>query len=597
MQLKSLSVVIAALAVTATSCVDDKYDLSDIDTTTRIQVNDLVVPVNLDAVTLGDIITFDDDSKIKPYTIGGKEVYALRESGSFESEDIYIDPVTAAAPQIDPTVDVVRIIPENAPLAVTPPSIDPSTFNVKYELVEMGSEFVYDARDIDKSVINIKSAKVDNLTFSITLSANEVQGKVNNMFFSNVDIQVPKGMNATTSVGTYNPATGIWHIEYLKVADTAKTSISITTSTLDFAANGCSIVNHELHFNSKMMVKRGGILTFEPKLVNGIPMELPAELNFRLDYKLTALNVTAITGRIEYKLDGMDIDPVSLEDIPDFLAGSDTDIKLANPQIYIQVNNPVAADKLECRTGLTLEAIRGSVAKPFSPDNGAFTIGYDKGIAGPYNFMLSPVAVNESDIPTSPVNYSQAKWVEFSKLGSLLAADGTNGGIPEKIGIRLDDPQIPESDVTDFGLGRSIPGVKGSYELLAPLALQDGSRVVYSDRETGWNDDTLDAITIQNLTLSCTVDNQCPVAVKLYAYPLDVRGNRIPGVEIKSTTLAAGKREPLEITMTGTITHLDGVEYVAELLGSADNNALSPAQTVTLTDIRAKVNGFYEKEL
>lgn len=36
-------------AASVTSCVDDKYDLSDIDTTARIQVDNLTIPVNVDA--------------------------------------------------------------------------------------------------------------------------------------------------------------------------------------------------------------------------------------------------------------------------------------------------------------------------------------------------------------------------------------------------------------------------------------------------------------------------------------------------------------------------------------------------------------------
>lgn len=34
------------------ACVDDSYDLSDIDTSMEVKVNDLVIPVNLGTVTL-----------------------------------------------------------------------------------------------------------------------------------------------------------------------------------------------------------------------------------------------------------------------------------------------------------------------------------------------------------------------------------------------------------------------------------------------------------------------------------------------------------------------------------------------------------------
>ena len=33
-------------------CIDDNYDLSDIDTTTELKVNDLVVPLNLKSISM-----------------------------------------------------------------------------------------------------------------------------------------------------------------------------------------------------------------------------------------------------------------------------------------------------------------------------------------------------------------------------------------------------------------------------------------------------------------------------------------------------------------------------------------------------------------
>ena len=57
---------------------------------------------------------------------------------------------------------------------------------------------------------------------------------------------------------------------------------------------------------------------------------------------------------------------VDLSDLPDFLAGEGTDISLVNPQIYLKVNNPVGNDRLDCRTGLTLSAIRNSQVSAIS---------------------------------------------------------------------------------------------------------------------------------------------------------------------------------------------------------------------------------------
>jgi len=585
--------VFAAMAVVASSCIDDNYDLSNIDTTTRVQVNDLTLPVNIDAVMLSDIITFDEDSKIKPVTIDGKEFYALSESGDFESDQIFIEKVTAAAPILSPTEETLSQITGALPRAI---EAAPSELSITYDIVRMGNDLHYVAENIDPAIDELYSARVEPLTFSVHLEALNMGSLAERMYFTDLVISMPKGLTATTTVGKYNPEAGIWTIPSYDV-NGSTADATLTATAIDFAANGCKIVNHGLTLDSEFRVESGH-LTLEPKIVDGVPSQLPANINFRVSYTLKDLTVNNLSGRINYKLAGMDIEPVSLSDIPDFLSGEETNIDLANPQIYLQVNNPVAGNNLDCSTGITLTAIReGSPSQSFSPDNGAFIIGHNRGEAGPYNFVLSP---DNNGLTTPPDYATDLTFVKFSNLSALIAspAESAVKGLPQSIGIHLDDPQIPSQNVDGFELGRYIDGVKGKYELMAPLAMREGSVVVYSDREDGWNDEDVDAITITKLTASCTVSNNCPVAAVLSAYPIDKNGNRIAGVEVKSTTIAANSADaPLDIVMTGTITHLDGVVYEARLMAGDSGEVLAPSQTIVLKNIRATVSGYYEKEL
>ncbi len=58
MKLSCLKRVLAmpVLLLTLAGCIEEGYDLTDIDTTSRFMVNDLVIPVNLDAITLKSVI-------------------------------------------------------------------------------------------------------------------------------------------------------------------------------------------------------------------------------------------------------------------------------------------------------------------------------------------------------------------------------------------------------------------------------------------------------------------------------------------------------------------------------------------------------------
>lgn len=576
-----------ALAVLATACVDNGYDLSDIDTTSRIAVNDLTIPVNIDVVTLGDIITYDENSKIKPVSIDGHEVYALSETGTFDSDPIEIAEVRADAPEINSTeawLDKSDLSAAGARRA--------AGMTVGYNITPMGNDIHYNAGEVDEAIVDLKSAKTD-IEFTITLRSLNVGTTFDRVDFTDVLIQMPKGMTATCSDGTYDATSGLWTVPSLTTTTTSAT-VSLHATAVDFKTAGAAIdANHQFVYDGEFRVLAGHIAF----AVHDI-MTMPERLHLRADYSLTDLVATSFSGTVNYKLDGININPVSLSDIPDFLSGEGTNLIFSNPQIYLGVNNPVAGDGLDCSAGITLTAERDN-ERPltFSPDVNNFVIGHNQGVAGPYNFVLSPSA--EGLIP--PSEYASGlNHVPFSTLGSLLEVPegmAATAGIPDRIGIKLDNPQIPAQPVTDFVLGRSLPGVRGSYELLAPLALTERSTVVYRDNVDGWNDEDVDAITVEKLSLSATVSNDCPVGAELFAWPIDVNGNRIEGVEIKSSYLAATTADqPLTIEMAGKAQHLDGIMLEARL-GGATGTVLMPSQSITLKNIRVKVTGYYEKEL
>lgn len=215
MNLKHWSCLPAVLmAVVTTGCVDDSYDLSDIDTTTRVEVKDLTIPVNIDAITLSDILDIDDDSKIKVVTIDGKEFYAFTENGSFGSDPIYIEKITATAPVLDPTTRTLAQVAAEQQRAATPAE------RYTYEIVDMGNDFSYNAGNIDKSIIEAHAVGVDNLRFSIHLTTHDVDTSADRETFTDLVIELPKGMTATPSHGKYDPATGLWTIDTFEVEGT-----------------------------------------------------------------------------------------------------------------------------------------------------------------------------------------------------------------------------------------------------------------------------------------------------------------------------------------------------------------------------------------
>lgn len=559
-------------------CIDNKYDISDIDKTTQINVNDLVVPVNIDAIELSDIIELDDDSKIKIVNVNGKEVYAVTQDGTFSSDDINVAAFTAEKPQIDPAYAYFRIdVPTRAQV---------QDYNYKLSRSET-QDVSFKASNVDKAVKKITALEFKPLVIEMNMTASGLD--------SNTTLELPtvtfnflKGLviPQLPSNYSYDDVEGKLTVTNLPYTD--KATIKITATGLDFTKADASLVEvngeQQFIFDSGVDLD-GGDMILHMSYDNTVPS--PAdEIEFTLVTDVNELEATYFSGEIEYNLDGegLNIDPVSLSDLPDFLADEKTDLILANPQIYINLNNPVANYDLGFETGLQLTSVRGDQRETFDPED-KVEVGYNHGVAGPYNFVISPVT--PSDI--LPDYAQNIKHVEFSSLSNVLAGDG----LPESLEINLVNPMLPTQTVERFELGSSIPGVEGKYEFLAPLALKNGSVIIYSTTENGWADDDLDKLTIKSLTIDADATSTLPLGAEVFIHPLDKNGNSIPGVTVVPADLAAmAENAHLTMTVSGDIRELDGVKIEA-VVRPASDDALAPTQTITLKNIRAKVSGFY----
>lgn len=545
----------SAVGLLAVSCFDDSYDLSDIDTTSRVEVNNLVIPINFDAVTLSDIIKLDEDSPVKEIMVDGVKMYAVSRTGDFDSDPIFIKAPIADAPNLESQ-------------SITLPGN-----NGLFTIPELGEDFTFSCNDVDKSIVDITNATLNDLDFNIEFVT---PGLTSGATYDNVKIQLPKGMTATANNGTYEASTGIWTLSNLPISG-GKADATLTATSIDFTKNDFTFESPKFDFTSTFSIIEGTLKADDTSV---------STVDITVNYTLSELNVTAISGKISYTIEGMELESISLNDLPTFLNNENTNIVLNNPLICLQTNNPVAAEKLEVSAALALTAYRDGVAGNTAVSDN-FTVGYNLGVDGLYNTILSPE--KPSFVPD---NFSaDYKWFAFNNLGSILAGEG----LPQSISVNSNGAQIPTQSVVDFELGRNIPGVKGQYELFAPLAFGDGTVIFYSDTKDGWGEDVQDLF-IDTLTIEALATNNTPLEAQLTIYPLDVNGNRIPGVDLTSSTLLSGQSEILTFTLTGQIKGLDGVEFFATI-NPADNQAVAPNQSITFENIRVKVNGYYERKL
>ncbi len=192
----------AFLAVGAlmTGCIDDKYDLSDIDTTVKVKVDNLVIPINIDKISLDNVIDLKDDSKIKE--IDGE--YAFVEDGEFESDDIKIDAINIGAPTIKPTVTPLQM-PANLPDV----SLAGQTFT--FDLAGEKTEFHASDSNVSSSIIEIDHAGC-TMTLYINLSLAGFENKIANIAIKDLVMKLPKGLEISNAGNKYDVATGLYKV-------------------------------------------------------------------------------------------------------------------------------------------------------------------------------------------------------------------------------------------------------------------------------------------------------------------------------------------------------------------------------------------------
>lgn len=578
----------SAILAMSSSCIDDNYDLSNIDTTSQIAINNLEVPINLDVVNLKSIIAVNENSHIQVYTDkNGQKYYAVREIGTFASSSIHIAEVSCPAPTIAPsetTIDGSSIsipgitIPSIPNIPITPPA----GIDISYDIPLSINKFAYEIKNIDPAIHALKSIKIKPMDIRLTMSIEGANDAVSSIEYKNLKLMAPKGFSAkvTEAEGTYDSETGEISVPNLISSD-GVASVTLTVEGIDFETFGT-----ELSYNTHTLPYAGEIDIVSGKIhavTSG--KTLPSSFTLKVETVLDDITATAFSGIVEYNLSGVEIPDVDIYYLPEFIAGNQTNISLINPQIYLNVNNPVAKYGLECQTGVTITAKRkGQPNKEFSLDEPYFTIGADNG--NRYSFCLSP----ENPITPQPDYGENFSWVNFSSLSDVLSGDG----IPQRLGITLDNPCIPMQSVSDFQLGSEIEAVDGKYEFIAPLALKDGSVIIYTTTEKGWGDEDLDGLTIDKLEVTANVNSNMPLKAILSATILDRNGNTVDATLTCSEVPAFAQNIPLTISLEGgeSIKNLDGITFTAVVTADGET-ALSPDMTISLSDVRAKVSGNY----
>lgn len=669
--------MLSAMATTLglASCVNEDYDLSNLDTTIGVKVNDLTLALNLDAITLDKVMDLNEGDQLKevidPAT--GEKIYAVLEDGTFESDPITINGFTTNAPVITPITDelplkkineevfnrlnaeidketdirinnmalekaneeIAKLEQQIAPMTLTEEQKeqireqaraeadkqrdaikaetrqDPKVRKQAQEIAwaDISDDVVFAKYDISeaKTSFSTKSDGVDKALRALTSIEAYTKLKLRlqltnladimDVVVENVKIQLPKGLDMTISdpKGKYDDNNGVLDLGDVSLKNgiynlelTVK-GINLKKAGIQFTAKDNAPGSFE--FSENVSIISGKVNITKTSFNSGKTIfDLPDNAGYTCAPSMDAIEVKSVTGKIMYEIDKPNIDPVKMNNLPSILSDKETNIFLDNPQIYLKVNNPLASDNLEAQVGLTLAAIReNGTGQAYGLDKGVLTVK-----DADNTFCLSPKEPNKK-YQDEKFDYSNAKHEGFKSLSAILAGKG----LPEKIEVNVENAKIPEQEVTNFELGRTLGTVKGNYLFYAPLTLGEGTIIAYRDTLDGWyDDDVMGKLTITGLKFTAKADSKLPVGAKLTAKPVNDKGQIIKGVEFTDVEIKQNGSQQIVFNMkNGKITakdRLDGIILNATIYqDQAEAGTLRPANSIDLTDIKVTVSGEY----
>lgn len=565
----------AGFALCLSGCIDKDYDLSDIDSTAQVKIDNLVLPLNMKPVELGDIISADpgsdpDGSEFRYDDITGD--YYLISTGDYSSDPIKIGGIYAAEPTPASKTITFPAVKGTSDLAALPGVV----------LSELNYDFSYTYQPVNRFIEAIDVATLDHLTMGISIATSNSM-----VTLDDVKFHLPEGMFCSVKTtpsnlpSSYDFETGVLSIG----GGFQKADVTVVVDSINVAQAGGS-----LDRDADTFVFANNIGLTGARVTSEVES---ASEQIVVGYNLSDLEITALSGKISYDLE-VDDTNISLEDLPEELRQEGTNLTLINPQLYLNVSNPFSANGVYVQTDLDVYQVReGKVASSSVASLNKFNLGGNAEKQLPVQSVcLSP------EKPQNPFETFDV-FHTFSGLGSVVAGDG----LPDELMVRLTNTRVPSgTEVKSFPIGRDRNDVvEGTYSFYAPLALQKGSVIYYTSKTNDWDIDDADELYIDMLEVSADVTSNVPLSVELSALPLNQKGEEMTHVKVEPATLAADGSSKVVIRITAlpgtSIVGIDGLEYTAKVTAGDSEQNLNKNMKLVLDNIKVKVNGYYQTKL
>lgn len=576
-QFKQVSVMIATLmgaAFLSASCVDNDYDLTeDIDLTIQVGGSDFAIPGGeTEAIKLsklleveeGDLVKIDDDGN-----------YYLLQEGTSKRTTVTVDNFEIDEPEITPQSRSLQFSPASVgrTWTATLPT-GPDAITLDYEL-----------RNREAVPQEIKTLSRIDLDMFVNVLLSYEEGIARRFTFDELTIDLPDYLTAAEPLEAGN----VKRLTNVTVLNGRTYQITIPIVSIDLTnlpqGEGLDADNQAFYLTGDVVVN-GRVHVADSDWFSTVGSSvIPAGLT--VDASVTDIRIDIIKGQVDPEID-ITVDPLELNDLPDFLTDEEVQLDMTNPQIHLYTNNQTPVTAI-----ISGESNLASV--------------YTNGEAG-QKVMLPELQVTRlanTEFCLSPIKPEGFTGVyeEMAALPTLIEK------IPQQIEVNLFAAAAPEE--TEIGLGRDY-FIDTDYSINVPFVFGPNLTVVYHETMDGWQSD-LEDYDVTQVNATGTVENKIPLDLTLTATPIttgrDENGEApaLEGITAVVKVPSQGDNNLIKANSTtdivieiveevpGQVKQLDGlvlrVEAKSGQTVSEDARFLNANQTLQLRNVRLKVPG------
>ena len=600
------------------ACVDDKYDVNDMDMTIG-STSDLALPsLSTDSILLKNIMDLGEDDIIK---VKDGE-FRLVTSGQANMTETEVNEITISKPNIEAVHTNVQLNTNGNParyraVAGVPDETFAYTITEQnkafFEVNETSNVISEDLVDVDavafKEGIVLKSTL--NLTFS---NGGDFIKKIH---LQNLSLSTPKDLSFEKAELTYTQngqsrtnqvsiSDGLVSIsgENDVVVDAGKpVYLALTLDMAEVNGNGISFVNKKIEINS--LFKFNGTFAIKSEEFenlsaaqlqqiqdNGIASVIPQEVAFDIvsafSDNISVVRVDAIAQKAV-----SEPEPIVLDNMPNFLKDESVKIVLNNPPFIIEWNNPFPAgsvvnpDAAAVKNNLTIESVKGDevIARKLATLTG---------IPSGKSILVLADAPATAEVPARYASYNRINVV-VENLNELLMT------IPDKICINFAPVTIALKDL--------VPGqynTQVDYCVDTPLEFLGGSKLIYEDVEDVEDDmDDASDFDAKAIEIQANVVTNLPMDLTLSVDALDRNGRSLKGgvIDVNDVVVGAHKGDISETTTQAVVINITPREghsirellqnmakfvYRAEFEGEGK---LYENASIKLTNVKATIKG------